>query len=84
MAAHLAWMGRMAHSIKLQVPDALILVGLWSLPTEGAGRWVRRIEESCASAVYTNINQAVEGIASLVPRVGDELQAPAEVPTQAG
>jgi hypothetical protein len=70
--------GRMAHSIKLEVPDALILVGLWSLPTEGAARWVRRIKESSGSALYTNIDQAIRGIVSLVPQVGDELQAPAE------
>jgi predicted PurR-regulated permease PerM len=68
--------GKMAHSIKLEVPDALVLVGLWSLPTEGAARWVRRIKESSGSALYTNIDQAVGGIASLAPRVGDELQAP--------
>ena len=65
--------GRMAHSIKLEVPDALILVGLWSLPTEGAARWVRRIKESSGSALYTNIEQAIRGIASLVPQVGEEL-----------
>jgi predicted PurR-regulated permease PerM len=67
--------GRMAHSIKLEIPDALILVGLWSLPTEGAARWVRRIKESSGSALYTNIDEAVRGIVSLVPQVGDELQA---------
>src|ERR1700732_2600155 len=70
--------GRMAHSIKLEIPDALILVGLWSLPTEGAARWVRRIKESSGSALYTNINQAVRGIVSLVPQVGDELPVSAE------
>ncbi len=70
--------GRMAHSIKLEVPDALILVGLWSLPTEGAARWVRRIKESSGSALYTNIDQAVRGIVSLVPQVIDEFPAPAE------
>jgi hypothetical protein len=70
--------GRMAHSIKLEVPDALILVGLWSLPTEGAARWVRRIKESSGSALYTNIDEAVRGIISLVPQVGDELPAGAE------
>jgi predicted PurR-regulated permease PerM len=70
--------GRMAHSIKLEVPDALILVGLWSLPIEGAARWVRKIKESSGSALYTNIDQAVRGIVSLVPQVGDELQVPAE------
>ena len=70
--------GRMASSIKLEVPDALILVGLWSLPTEGAARWVKRIKKSTGSALYTNIDQAVEGIASRVPLVADELQAVAE------
>jgi predicted PurR-regulated permease PerM len=70
--------GRMAHSIKLEVPDALILVGLWSLPTEGAARWVRRIKESSGSALYTNIDQAVRGIVSLVPQVADEFLASAE------
>jgi predicted PurR-regulated permease PerM len=75
--------GRMASFIKLEVPDALILVGLWSLPTEGAARWLRRIKKSSGSALYTNIGQAVEGIASRVPPVGDELQARAENTTQA-
>jgi hypothetical protein len=68
----------MAHSIKLEVPDALILVGLWSLPTEGAARWVKRIKESSGSALYTNIEQAIPAIASMVPQVGDELQARVE------
>jgi len=36
--------GRMAHSIKLELPDALILVGLWSLPAEGAARWVKELK----------------------------------------
>jgi predicted PurR-regulated permease PerM len=66
--------GKMANSIKLEVPDAQILLGLWSLPTEGAARWIRRIKESSGSALYTNIEQAIRGIASLVPRVSDELQ----------
>ena len=68
--------GKMAKSIKLEVPDAQILVGLWSLPTEGAARWIRRIKESSGSALYTNIEQAIRGIASLVPQVSDELQTP--------
>jgi len=75
--------GKMANSIKLEVPDAQILLGLWSLPNEGAARWIRRIKESSGSALYTNIDQAVEGIASRVPRVGDELLAGAEITTQA-
>jgi predicted PurR-regulated permease PerM len=69
--------GKMAHSIKLENPDAPVLVGLWSLPAQGAARWVKRIKESSGSVLYTNIEQALKGIASLVPRVGGEIQAPA-------
>ena len=71
---------KMAVFIKLEVPDALILVGLWNLPAEGGARWVKRIKESSGSELYTNIDQAVRGITSritsLVPQVGGELQAP--------
>ena len=70
--------GKMANSIKLEVPDARILLGLWSLPTEGAARWIRRIKESSGSALYTNIEQAVKGIALLVPKVSDEIETSAE------
>jgi predicted PurR-regulated permease PerM len=70
--------GKMANSIKLEVPDARILLGLWSLPTEGTARWIRRIKESSGSALYTNIEQAIRGIAALVPQVGDELQTSQE------
>jgi predicted PurR-regulated permease PerM len=70
--------GRMANSIKLEVPGARILLGLWSLPTEGAARWIRRVKESSGSALYTNIEEAIRGIASLVPQVGDELQVQPE------
>jgi hypothetical protein len=72
--------GRMAHSIKLEVPNALILVGLWSLPTEGAARCVKRIKESSGSALYTNIDQAVGAIASMVPRVFGELNHESGIP----
>jgi hypothetical protein len=48
--------GRMAHSVKLEVPDALVLAGLWSLPDEGAARWVKKIKESSGNALYTNID----------------------------
>jgi predicted PurR-regulated permease PerM len=70
--------GKMANSIKLEVPDARILLGLWSLPTEGAARWIRRIKESSGSALYTNIEQAIRGIALLVPKVSDEIETSAE------
>jgi predicted PurR-regulated permease PerM len=70
--------GKMANSIKLEVPDARILLGLWSLPTEGAARWIKRIKESSGSDLYTNIEQAIKGIASLVPKVSDEIETNAE------
>ena len=66
--------GKMAHSIKIEIPDAQILVGLWSLPTEGAARWVRRIRESSGSTVYTNISQAIQGIVSQLPHVDHQIQ----------
>jgi predicted PurR-regulated permease PerM len=69
---------RMAHSIKLKVPGALILVGLWSKPTGGASRRAKRIKESSGSALYTNIDQAVGGIASLVPQDADGIEAHAK------
>jgi predicted PurR-regulated permease PerM len=70
--------GKMANSIKMELPDTQILLGLWSLPTEGAARWIRRIRESSGSALYTNVEQAIRGIASLVPKVSDELETRAE------
>ena len=45
---------------------------------KAAARWVRRIKESSGSALYTNIDQAVRGIISLVPQASDEFLAPAE------
>jgi predicted PurR-regulated permease PerM/methylmalonyl-CoA mutase cobalamin-binding subunit len=65
--------GKMADAIRLEVPDALILVGLWSLPTEGAARSVKRIRASSGSTLYTNIDEAVRGIVSLAPQAEDEL-----------
>ena len=67
--------GKMAHSIHLLVPNALIFVGLWSLPREGAARSFRKIKESSGSVVYTNLNEAVRGITSLISAV--EKQSPA-------
>jgi hypothetical protein len=73
----------MAQSIKIEIPDAQILVGLWSLPTEGAARWVRRINESSGSTVYTNIDQAIQGIVSQVPQVDHQIQRGTENTVQA-
>ena len=66
--------GKMAHSIQQLLPHALIFVGLWSLPREGAARWVRRIKESSGSVVYTNLDEAVRGITSLISAIDKEPQ----------
>jgi hypothetical protein len=58
--------GKMARSIQALLPDAAIVIGLWSLPPEGAARLIKRISESQACSVYTNLDQAVQGIASLI------------------
>jgi predicted PurR-regulated permease PerM len=58
--------GNTAKSIRLAIPDAVIVVCLWSLPPTGAARLVRKIQESVSGRVYTNLEQAVRGIASLV------------------
>ncbi|HEX3443337.1 MAG TPA: AI-2E family transporter [Chthoniobacterales bacterium] len=57
--------GKMAQSIKVLLPEAVIMIGLWSLPPEGAARLIKRIRASGFGDVYTNLGQAVRGIASL-------------------
>jgi predicted PurR-regulated permease PerM len=59
--------GKMAQSIKAAVPEAMILVGLWSLPEEGAARWIKKIKELSGGAVYNNIDYAIRGIVPLIP-----------------
>jgi hypothetical protein len=58
--------GKMARSLQISLPDAVVLIGLWSLPSEGAARLIRKIKESQACSVYTDLDQAVQGIASLI------------------
>ncbi len=70
--------GKMAHSIQQLLPDALIFVGLWSLPREGASRSVRKIKESSGSIVYTNLDEAVRGISSLIATGEKELPTTVE------
>lgn len=53
---------RMIRAIQPVSPHSLITVCLWSLPGEGAARWIRRIRES-AHAVYTAMEEAVHNIA---------------------
>jgi predicted PurR-regulated permease PerM len=65
--------GKMANAIQGLMPNALIFVGLWSLPQEGAARSVRKIKESSGSVVYTNLKEAVRGIASLMSAATEEV-----------
>lgn len=52
---------RMIRSIQHLSPSSVTSVCLWSLPKEGAARWIRRIKES-SHAVYTGMEEAVRGI----------------------
>jgi predicted PurR-regulated permease PerM len=58
--------GKMATSIQILLQDAAIVIGLWSLPPQGAARLIKKISESQAFSVYTNLDRAVQGIASLI------------------
>ncbi len=74
--------GNTAKSIRLSLPDAVIVVCLWSLPPTGAARLVRKIQESVGGGVYTNLEQAVRGIASLVSSASQD--APPEAGSETG
>jgi hypothetical protein len=56
--------GKMARSIQKELPDIVIVIGLWSLPPAGAARLIRRIKESSVH-VYTNLDEALRGISAL-------------------
>jgi predicted PurR-regulated permease PerM len=64
--------GKMARSIKMVLPETVILIGLWSLPPQGGARVIRKISESSVGGVYTSMEQAVRGIASLVSTASQE------------
>jgi predicted PurR-regulated permease PerM len=70
--------GKMARSIQMLLPGSVVVIGLWSLPSEGAARLLRRIRESLTSKVYTNLEQAVQGIASLIVPARPEAQPETE------
>jgi predicted PurR-regulated permease PerM len=57
---------KMARSIQTLLRDAVIVIGLWSLPMEGSARLVRKIKESQGWRVYTDFEQAVQGIGSVI------------------
>jgi predicted PurR-regulated permease PerM len=52
---------RMIRAIQQVSPDSVITVCLWSLPREGAARWIRKIRES-SHAVYTAMEEAAGNI----------------------
>ena len=52
---------RMIRAIELVSPHSAVSICLWSLPREGAARWIRRIRES-SHAVYTGMDEAVVNI----------------------
>jgi predicted PurR-regulated permease PerM len=56
----------MVRFLRTELPDATILVGLWSLPQKGAARLIRRLRDSLVVGVYTNLQQALRGILPLV------------------
>jgi hypothetical protein len=57
--------GNVTRSIQSLLPNAVIAIGLWSLPPAGAARLIRRIRESLAHRVYTTLDEAVQGVFSL-------------------
>ena len=65
-------LGKMARSIKMALPETVILIGLWSLPPQGGARVIRKITESSVGGVYTSIERAVRGVASLVSTTFEE------------
>ena len=56
--------GKMARAIQGELPDIVIVIGLWSLPPAGAARLIRRIRESSV-LVYTSLDEALRGISAL-------------------
>ncbi|MBV8142446.1 MAG: hypothetical protein JOZ60_10420, partial [Verrucomicrobia bacterium] len=70
--------GKMAYSIQRLLPDAVIFVGLWSLPKENAARSVRKIKESSGTVVSTNLHEALRGIIALISAAEKESAASVE------
>jgi predicted PurR-regulated permease PerM len=63
---------RMVRAIRQLSPQSVISVCLWSLPREGAARWIRKIRES-SQAVYTGMAEAVSNIA-VATDAGSEIE----------
>jgi predicted PurR-regulated permease PerM len=61
---------RMIRAIRQVSPQSAISVCLWSLPKEGAARWIRRLTES-SQAVYTGMEEAVRNISVATSAPGE-------------
>ena len=55
-------------TLYFRTPVAMV----WSLPSGGAARLIRKIREFAVGGVYTNIDQAVRGIVSRVSPAGQD------------
>jgi hypothetical protein len=64
---------RMIRAIQHLSPQSVISVCLWSLPREGAARWIRKIRES-SHAVYTGMAEAVSNI-TVATNAGSEIES---------
>ena len=64
--------GKMARSVKMVLPETVVLIGLWSLPPRGGAQVVRKIAESSVGGIYTSMERAVRCIASLVSTASEE------------
>jgi hypothetical protein len=65
----------MVRFLRTELPDATILVGLWSVPHKGAARLIRRLRDSLVVGVYTNLQQALRGILPIVTPAPQEATA---------
>lgn len=54
----------MTKAVHAVLPNAVVLVGLWNLPNTGSAELMREIQNSSVRAMYTNLKEAIEGIAS--------------------
>jgi predicted PurR-regulated permease PerM len=66
--------GEMARSIQLLLPDAVISIGLWSLPSEGAAQSIGKIKETSGSVVYTRLDEAFQSIVLTTSQADRELR----------
>ena len=57
-------LAEMVDALCSALPNAVVLVGLWSLPTSGSAELMTKIQNAPVRGVYTNLTEALEGIDS--------------------